>query len=50
MALWFIFNYKILPLSAGELGGPGLLGVKVIKSRLAGDNFPILGNLQPLGI
>ena len=45
-----VFDYKILHLSAGELGGPGLLGVKVIEPRLAGNYFPVLGNLQPLGI
>jgi len=40
-----VFDYEILPLSAGELAGPGLLGVKVIKSRLTGDYFPVFGYL-----
>ena len=40
-----VFDYEILPLSAGELAGSRLLRVKMIKPRLAGDNFPVLGDL-----
>lgn len=44
MTFRLVFNYKVFSLSARELGSAGLLGVKVVESRLAGNNFPPFSN------
>jgi len=48
MAFGLVFNYKILALAAGQLGFARLLGVEMIKTRLARNYFSIFGEFQSL--
>jgi hypothetical protein len=45
VALWLVLNYEIAALSACKLRGAGLLGIKMVETRLSGKYFSVLGNL-----
>ena len=48
MTLRFIFYNKSIAFASGELGIAGLLGIKMVETRLATDYFAVFGKLQPL--
>ena len=50
MALGLVLDGKILALAPGKLGGAGLLGVEMVKARLARKHLAVFGQLKPLAV
>lgn len=48
MALRLVLNHKISAFAASELSRAGLLGVEMVETGFAGNDFAVLGNLQSL--
>jgi hypothetical protein len=44
MTLRFVFYNKILTFASGELSGAGLFRIEMVKARLSGKNFAVLGD------
>ena len=50
MAFGLVLYYEFISFASGQLFGAGLLCIEMIKTRLARDEFAVLGYLQSLGV